>query len=178
VATLIALLRGINVGGHGKVAMEDLRRSFSSLGHRDVRTYIQSGNVLFRPPAGGRAPSAEVLGRRLSEELGTQVTVVLRTAAELALVVEANPFAEKEDPRLVYVTFLARAATPERAAELTVPPGTTDELALVGREVYLHCPGGYARTKLNNTFIERRLGVEATTRGWNTVTTLLDLASG
>lgn len=171
----VALLRGINVGGRTRVAMDDLRRLFADLGHGDVTTYIQSGNVLFDadgPADGAAAPVAAAIEEGIAAELGLSVTVVLRSATELDAVVDANPFAGRvPDPSKLHVTFLAA----EPAGTVEAPPGVADELALVGREVYLHCPGGYGRTKLDNGFFERRLGVPATTRTWTTVRKLRDL---
>lgn len=176
--TYVALLRGINVGGRTKVGMADLRRLFADVGHDDVQTYLQSGNVVFRS-SHQAAQVAETIERRIAEDLGVTTTILLRTAANLAKVVTANPFLDQEsDPTKLHVTFLAEAPDSERAAGLDPASGAPDALVLTGREVYLHCPNGYGRTKLNNAFLERRLGVAATTRNWKTVTALRDLAGG
>lgn len=170
-ARYVALLRGINVGGRTTVAMEDLRRLFGDLGYTGVRTYIQSGNVLFEAagPASRIAPAVE---ERIASELGLAVTVLLRSAAELEQVAAANPFVGRvPDESKLHVTFLAD----EPVGAVEPPPGVADELVVVGREVYLHCPGGYGRTKLDNAFVERRSGVPATTRTWTTVGKLCDL---
>ena len=135
--------------------------------------------MVFRSPVEGPARVAGEIERRIARDLGVTVTVLVRTADDLAQVVATNPFVRREtDPVTLHVTFLAEAPEPERVTRLETPSGEPDELALVGREVYLHCPNGYGRTKLNNAFIERRLGVAATTRNWRTVTTLCDLVSG
>lgn len=161
----VALLRGINVGGRTKVAMDDLRRLFTELGHGNVTTYIQSGNVLF--DAVGRAAGiAAGIEARIAAELGLSVTVILRSATDLERVAAANPFVgQVPDESKLHVTFLARRPT----ATVERPAGVADEMVVAGREVYLHCPGGYGRTKLDNAFFERRLGVPATTRTWRTV---------
>ena len=164
----VALLRGINVGGRAKVAMADLRAVFESLGFDDVRTYIQSGNVVF---GSSKTVDAAAVEKRIAAEMGVEPTVLLRTAKEMATVAEGNPFADTDG---LHVTFLA--AKPKGTVE--VPEGQPDELAVVGREVYLRCPNGYGRTKVNNTFLEKQLGVPATTRNWKTVTTLAELAAG
>lgn len=165
----VAMLRGINVGGRTRVAMADLRAAFEALGYEGVATYIQSGNVVFR----AKAVDVDVLRRRIGEDLGVDAAVLVRTAEELAAVVAGNPFAARGlDPATLHVTFLAEAR-----AELAVPPGEPDEAAVVGREVYLHCPAGYGRTKVNNAYIEKQLGVAATTRNWKTVRTLADMAA-
>jgi uncharacterized protein (DUF1697 family) len=177
--TYVALLRGINVGGNSKVGMADLWRVFVTLGHADVQSYLQSGNVIFSSAADASSRSTEEIERRVARDLGVTVTVLLRSANELAQIVAGNPFVGREtDPTKLHVTFLADAPGHEGAARLETAGAEPDELALVGREVFLHCPNGYGRTKLNNAFLERRLGVAATTRNWRTVTALRDLMSG
>jgi uncharacterized protein (DUF1697 family) len=177
--THVALLRGINVGGRRRVGMEELRALFVSLGHEDVTTYLQSGNVVFGSSSGGARELAARIEARIAETLDLEVTVMLRTAGELARVVEGNPFlAGPADPASLHVTFLAREPDPIAVQRLEPARFAPDELVVAGREVYLNCPGGYGRTKLGNAFFERRLGVAATTRNWRTVTTLAGLARG
>ncbi|MEU9665817.1 DUF1697 domain-containing protein [Streptomyces bobili] len=175
----VALLRGINVGGHAKIAMKDLRELFGELGFDEVQTYLQSGNVVFADPAGA-APGElrERIEKRLSDGLGVPASVLLRTGESLARTVAANPYLDREDdPTKLHVTFLAERPTAEQAAGLQTPAGETAEFTLVGDEIHLHVPGGYGRTKLNNTFIERRLGIAATTRNWKSVNALRAMAS-
>ncbi|HVB09541.1 MAG TPA: DUF1697 domain-containing protein [Bacillota bacterium] len=160
--TYVALLRGVNVGGR-VLRMEELRSVCASLGLAEARTYIQSGNVVFRGEAAD--------GTRLAKALA--VPVLLRTTEEMAAVVAANPFpGQGADPKRLHVTFLAAEPTREAPAADSGP----DEFILAGREVYLHCPGGYGETKLHNAFFERRLGVTATTRNWATVQKLAEMA--
>ena len=167
----VALLRGVNVGGRGKVSMEGLRRAVSGTGVHRVRTYIQSGNVLFDGPDGPADQVAARLARQFESDLGLVTTVVLRTAEQLRAVVAANPFADV-DLATVHVTFLDQAPDPERTAALEPPSVGGDRWSAGNREIYLHCPDGYGRTKLTNGFFERRLKVPATTRNWRTVVTL------
>ena len=177
--TYVALLRGINVGGRSRVVMADLRKLFEDLGHADVRTYVQSGNVIFRAADEQPAMLERAIEARIEDVMGASTTVLLRTAAEVARVASNNPYLGREDDvSKLHVTFLAAEPAPERAARLVPPPGQPEELALVGREVYLLYPNGYGRSKLTNAYIERRLGVAATNRNWNTVTKLRDLACG
>ncbi|GAA2729106.1 DUF1697 domain-containing protein [Actinocorallia aurantiaca] len=174
----IALLRGINVGRSARIGMAALRESFADLGHTEVKTYLQSGNVLFdssRPPEG----LAEELETRVAADFGVPARILLRTGNDLERVFTANPFLDREsDPAKLHVTFLRDVPAPERVDGLVKPPGETAEFSLEGRELHLHYPDGYGRTKLDNAFIERRLGVVATTRNWRTVTALRGLASG
>lgn len=174
--TYIALLRGINVGGRTKIAMADLRALFAELGHEDVKTYIQSGNVVFKTSQ-GRAAVAKELESRIAKDLGVTCSVLLRTKAGLARVLKGNPFLGPEtDESKLHVTFLAEKPAAEKVTALDPRYGAPDELAVVGSEGYVHAPGGYGRTKLNNTYIEKRLGVAATTRNWRTVNTLHEMA--
>ncbi len=178
VTRYVALLRGVNVGGRTKVVMDDVRHIFAELGHTDIETYLQSGNVIFRCSEANLSRGAADIEERIVRELGVTTTVLLRTADELAAIVAANPLLDREsDFTKLHVAFLADEPKPERSARLATPAGLPDELAIVGREVYLHCPNGYGKTKLHNAFIERRLGVAATTRNWKTVTNLHRLAS-
>jgi len=172
-----ALLRGVNLGSHNKVSMADLRELFEALGHEDVATYVQSGNVVFkaRDDAAGVTSAIE---RRIACDLGLDVAVILRNKTQLARIAAANPFARKEpEPTRLQVTFLAD--TPARAAvrELHAGDFAPDALHVKGKEVYLHTPQGYGRTKLNGAFFEKRLGVVATTRNWRTVTKLAELTA-
>ena len=175
----VALLRGINVGGHAKISMKDLRELFGEMGFEGVKTYLQSGNVVFSDPVGA-APGElrKRIEKRLAEGLGVPAGVLLRTGESLAETIAANPYLDREDdPTKLHVTFLVEKPTPEQAAALQTPAGETAQFTLAGDEIHLHVPGGYGRTKLNNAFIERRLGIAATTRNWKSVKALHELAS-
>ena len=176
--TYVALLRGINLGARNKVSMADLRDLFDALGAEDVRTYVQSGNVVFKSRVGNPAELIKVVERRIRSDLGLSVTVLLRTKAELAKVLGGNPFVESgRDPTKLHVTFLADRPDRARVRDLEEREFGPDEHRVVGREVYLYCPNGYGRTKLNNAYLEKQLGAAATTRNWKTVTNLVELAS-
>jgi uncharacterized protein (DUF1697 family) len=167
----VALLRGVNVGGR-TVPMAGLREAFEQLGHTNVRTYIQSGNVVF--DAKGSTPEVRsALERAIDETFGLAVTVLLRTPAELAKVVAQNPYGPD-----AYVTFLEVVPDRHRVAALDPVAFAPDEFRVIGREVFLRCPNGYGRTKINNTFFEKKLAIRATTRNWRTVETLLEWATG
>jgi uncharacterized protein (DUF1697 family) len=177
--TYVALLRGVNLGARNKVSMADLRRLFESLGAEDVQTYVQSGNVVFNSPVRGVAKLTGAIEQRISRELGLEINVMLRTREQLAKIVAGNPFAagQTEGTKL-HVTFLTDA--PERARVRTLQSVTfePDEFHVHGREVYLHTPNGYGKSKLSNAYFEKQLDVAATTRNWNTVTKLAELAGG
>lgn len=169
-ARYAALLRGVNVAGN-KLAMSDLVRLVEGLGGRDVRTYLQSGNVVYAGPK----KLATGLEQGLLDELGVRAAVLVRSGAELAAVVAAKPYAA--DGTSVSVTFLAER--PGATALSGIDPAAfgADEYAVIGREIFLHTPDGYGRTKLNNAFWERRLSTVATTRNWNTVLALAEMTA-
>jgi uncharacterized protein (DUF1697 family) len=174
--TYTALLRGVNVAGN-KLAMTDLRALLSDLGGRDVRTYLQSGNAVF-----GSATEPARLARTIEEglaALGVSTRVLLRTGEQLAAVLAGNPYLQQQsDPVKLHVTFLADEPAADRVPRLRVPAGETATFVLAGTEVYLHCPDGYGRTKLTNSFVESKLGTVATTRNWRTVSALAELTGG
>lgn len=175
--TYIAMLRGINVSGQNKIAMGDLRSLVASLGYRDVRTYIQSGNVILTSPATDPPAVAGAIEHRITDELGLTVSVLLRTRDELSDIIANNPFLPQgAAPTHLHVTFLADVPDQDLLDHLEVPNASPDGYRILGREIYLHCPQGYGRTKLTNAFWERRLRMPATTRNWNTATRLLTLA--
>ena len=173
----VALLRSVNIAGHGRIAMSELRASFEALGHRDVTTYIQTGNVLFSAGSRREHALASAIEERLAEDLGDAPAVILRSVGELARVGESSPFARAgAHPSRHHVTFLAAAPSREVLSALELPPSGRDELVVDGREVYVSTPDGYAGSKFSGSFLERRLGVLSTTRNWNTVTKLCELA--
>jgi uncharacterized protein (DUF1697 family) len=176
--TLVALLRGINVGGHHVVRMERLAACCSGLGLGNVGTYLQSGNVVFDAEPCDLAGLERRLSAAFQESFGFPVPTLLRAAEELAAVVAACPFAQPrhEDPRLVLVTFLDSAPEPAAASRLLAGSYAPDQAWVRGREVYLHCPNGYARTRLSSTYLEKVLQRTATTRNWSTVTRLAAMA--
>jgi uncharacterized protein (DUF1697 family) len=174
--THIALLRAVNVGSN-MLKMEHLREMLGELGFADVKTYLQSGNVLFRAK-GTPARLAAMIEKRVSEATRLPVSAILRTPDELQRIIAANPFAKEAvvAPRTVHVTFLTGVAPKVAATAIGRLQSGADRWHVAGREVYLCCPDGYGRTKLNNTALERALGLPATTRNWKTVTALHALA--
>jgi uncharacterized protein (DUF1697 family) len=174
----VALLRSVNIGGYGRMAMNDLRGTFGSLGYDDVVTYIQSGNVLFSTSSRSEDAIVEAIENRIAHDFGDSPAVLLRTVTDLRRIGSKSPFAKKgADPARHHVTFLDEAPSKAALQALQLPPSGKDELVVDGREVYVNTPNGYAGTKYTGTFIERRLGVVSTTRNWNTVTKLCELAS-
>ena len=174
----VALLRGINVGGKNKLSMDDLAGVFVEEGCRDVRTYIQSGNVVLRAAPTLAARLASRVSERVRKRLGLRVPVVLRTARELQLVARGNPYlGAGADPDLLHVMFLADAPGKAAVAGLDAKRSPPDEFTVVGREIYLRLPHGAARTKLTNAYFDGQLATVSTMRNWRTVLKLVELSS-
>lgn len=171
----VALLRGVNVG-QNMLRMERLRELCGEMGLRNVRTYLQSGNVLF--DAGETATQwAKALEETLAGVTRLPVSVIVRSSAEIERVLAMNPFVVREviDAAKLHVTFLQRPPEKNAAEKLKGIRAGADELRWNGAEIYLHCPGGYGETKLSNGAIEKLLGMRATTRNWRTVAKLGEL---
>jgi uncharacterized protein (DUF1697 family) len=166
--TYIALLRGVNVGGRAILKMDALRATCTSLGLIDAKTYLQSGNVVFRSSL-----AAAALTKQLEDEL--QVKVLLRTPKELEALIDANPFEGAEGNRL-NVVFLGGPLSPEAKRILENARAGGERIHHARREIYIHFPNGMGRSKLGEMLTEKKLGVVPTTRNWNTVTALLRLA--
>ena len=174
----VTLLRGINVGGRNRIHMAALKELHEELGFTDVTTYIQSGNVVFRGPDADPWGVARRVEKAIADTMGQKVHVIVRPAEEMQRIAASNPFLVRRgiDPAKLHVTFLASAPAPEKLRSLRAPEGRGDEFNAVGREIYLHCPGGYGRSALTNDRLERALRVQATTRNWNTVCVLAAMA--
>jgi uncharacterized protein (DUF1697 family) len=174
--TYVALVRGINVGGRNTVPMAELRSALSGIGLEDVATYIQSGNVVFRSSRDAEH-LALAIERGILETFELDVRVVLRTRAELVEIADRNPFvADGADLAKLHVVFLDREPDAGAVSELDPGRSPPDEFELRSREIYLHLPNGMGRTKLAGDYFERKLGVAATARNWNTVLRLVELA--
>ncbi len=174
----VALLRGINVGGKNKLPMKDLAAMFRDAGCQDVRTYIQSGNVLFSAEPSLARDVPALISASILSSFGYRVPVVTRTAGDLREVVRVNPFAQSGfKPNWLLVLFLADL--PNRALVESLDPNRSpgDEFVVVGREVFVNYPNGVARSKLTNNYFDSRLSTISTARNWRTVNKLLELAA-
>jgi uncharacterized protein (DUF1697 family) len=151
----------------------------TSLGFDNVRTYLQSGNVLFESLDQDPGRLSSKISENISAKFGFSVNVILRTSDELRRIILANPF-EKEglDADKYHVTFLSDIPSEEFPGSKVKGEAGPDRYVTIGREIYLFCPDGYGRTKFSNTFFEKKLGVFATTRNWKTVNALAEMAEG
>lgn len=174
----VVLLRGINLASRNRVSMARLREALEKRGLQDVVTHGQSGNVLL---SSARKPAAvaTAVEECLADDLGVESRVVVRTVAEVAKAVEADPLADvADDPSRHFVVFLSRAPAKARTRELLELDVAPDQLAFGRREAYLWCPNGLRASKLGRLDLDERLGVTATSRNARTVARLLELASG
>ena len=176
--TYISILRGINVGGQKKIRMEDLKALYEWLGFRDVTNYIQSGNVIFTTSLNIKIPAlSEKIERAIEKKYHFLVPVIIRTADEMYQILSSNPFLNEKgiNREKLHVTFLEEL--PQSTNVIVIKEGdfSPDMFRIIGKEVYLYCPGGYGNTKLSNTFFEKKLHMKATTRNWKTVGKLAEL---
>jgi uncharacterized protein (DUF1697 family) len=172
----IALLRGINIGSRQRVSMPELRALLEGLGYGDVRTLVQSGNVVFTSRA-APATLERKLEKEIAKNLGVDPKVVVRTRDELAAVIEANPFPDTANaPKNLHVTFLAGEPDADAVGKLEAADFGDDRLAFRGREIYIAYQDGMGRSELAKQLGRAKLGVTATDRNWNTVTKLLEMA--
>jgi len=173
-APYVAMLRAVNLGAHNRVSMPALREVFVDLGASDVTTHAQSGNVVFTTDARDAATLRRDIEAAIARVLGLDLTVIVRSLRQLRAVVDRNPFPDERDGKRLHVVFLTE--TPDRnrvrAVDEMRASFEPDAFHVAGREVYLHTPQGYGRSKLSNAWFEARLGVAATSRNWNTVTAL------
>jgi uncharacterized protein (DUF1697 family) len=174
----IALLRGINVGGKNKLPMKTLVTFFESEGCEAVATYIQSGNVVFR----AKPALAQTLSQRIpaciKKNLGFDIPVLIRSATEIIKLPKLNPFLKAgADLDTLHVMFLSDAPSAAALAGLDLKRSPGDSFKPLGRELYLHCPNGFARTKLTNAYFDSKLKMISSVRNWKTVLHLIEMTS-
>ena len=175
----ICILRGINVSGKNIIKMDALKQMFETLGAQKVNTYVQSGNVIFQYPDKNMENLETLIANRITTDFGYDVPVLVLSIDKLNRIIENNPFAEdpSKDIAFLHVTFLA--SVPKEFDNETVFSKRMgdEEMKITDEAVYLYCPHGYGRTKLNNNFLENKLKVQATTRNWKTTLKLLEMAA-
>ncbi len=174
----VVLLRGINIGPRNRIAMGELREALGEAGFKDVQTYLQSGNLVLESRA-----KPETVGRKvekvIEERFGLEITVVVRSRAELARIVKRNPLGKvATDPKRYQVTFLSAKLKAKVVHELEEAAAPEEEVVVAGREVYAWHPKTIARSKLWTKLAGKGLGVHATSRNWATVEALLELVTG
>ena len=173
----LSILRGINVSGKNKIKMEALKAMYKSLGFNNITTYIQSGNVVFESK-----PSinlAQEIEKKIADTFQFNVPVIIRTKEEINKVNAQNPFLNQVNIEAdkLHVTYLSQLPSKESISTISTFNFSPDEFIIVGKEVYVYCPNGYGKTKLNNTFFEKKLKVQATTRNWKSTSKLGEIVS-
>ncbi len=171
----IAILRGINVGGKRKILMADLKSLCEKLQWDNVKTYIQSGNVIFNSDKFNVALEDE-LENSIAEKFGFDVPVIVRNAKEFQDLIEKNPFIKDSDITQLHVTFLKEKPTEENINNTKTYNYEPDKFQINEKEVFVYCMGKYHQSKLTNNFFEKKLKIGATTRNWKTVLKLQELS--
>jgi uncharacterized protein (DUF1697 family) len=172
----LALLRGINVGGKNKIPMKELVKIFVECGCDQVRTYIQSGNVIFQAAAERLPQIPGEVTAQIANRFGYQIPVILRTREQLERIIRNNPFlASGIGPEALHIMFLADKPTAIQVAALDPNRSPPDAFNVRGRDIYLHFPLGSADSKLTNAYFDSKLGTASTARNWRTVITLFEL---
>lgn len=173
VTAYVAFLRGVNVGGKRKLPMADLVEFFDGAGCRNVRSYIQSGNVVFEGTARIASRVGQAVRQAIEERFAFDVPIVVRSAEELDAVVRKNPFVERGEPEdSLHVVFLADTPGPEGVRGLDPKRSPPDAFVVRGRDIYLCLPNGVAKSKLTNAYFDSKLKTISTGRNWRTVTKL------
>ncbi len=175
---LISMLRGVNVGPHHRIKMDALRALYENLKLENPRTYVQSGNVIFRTKEKSAAKLGKQIQDAIEKKFGFRPEVILRTTDELRKAIAASPFAKRTElePGKILVTFLAGEPGPDAHANLAKLKEHPEELHLMGREMYIYFPNGAGKSKLPWSQVERLLKVTGTARNWNSVTNMLAIA--
>ncbi|MFZ1158488.1 MAG: DUF1697 domain-containing protein [Candidatus Sulfotelmatobacter sp.] len=178
--TYVAMLRGINLGPHKRVKMEALRKSFESAGLRNVQTYIQSGNVVFKAGKTSSATLRKKIEEQITGDLGFSSLTILRSQEELGKVIKANPFLKQAGANHegLHVIFLPKPPETDVLKQLQSLTKAPDESCCLGQEIYLHLPNGFSRSSMMNNPIERKFLVQATTRNWRTVNNIYQMCLG
>jgi uncharacterized protein (DUF1697 family) len=175
--TYISLLRGINVSGQKKIKMTELAILYENIGFQSVQTYIQSGNVVFTSDKTLKI-IRNIIQQSITEKFGFEVPVLVLSSQELDTIVKGNPYLspEERDIKPYHVTLLSDLPDEKKISSVKEYQDSPNEFSISGKIIYLKCPQGYGRIKINNTFFEKKLGVGATTRNWKTILTLAEMA--
>ncbi len=177
--TYISILRGINVSGQKIIKMDALKNMYEKLNFENVQTYVQSGNVIFSVKEKDTKALEKVISLQIEKEFGFNVPVIVLNTKTLVKIIENNPFAKNDlkETEFLHVTFLADIPPEFDKEKILEKKQLHEEIAFLPNAVYLYCPNGYGKTKLNNNFLENKLKVQATTRNWKTTNELLKLAT-
>lgn len=176
----ISLLRGINVSGRNMIKMAELTKLFESLGYKNVQTYVQSGNIVFKSEDNDTIAISDKVEKAIKSRYGYDVSVLSFIAEELKDIIKNNPLLKHDNinEEYLHVTLLKDIPDKDKLVKFTINKDDNEIYIINGKVIYLYCPNGYARTKLSNNTFEKKLGVIATTRNWKTVNKLLEMTAG
>ncbi len=177
--SFISILRGINVSGQKKILMADLKVLYEDLKFKDVKTYIQSGNVIFKSAEkSSNAGLAKRIEEAIFKKYSFDVPVIIRSEDEMKQIISENPFLKGKniDEKKLHITFLSEIPSEENAMSIQSMDFFPDRFIIRNKEIYLLIPGSYGETKISNAFFEKKLKIKATTRNWNTVNKLTEMA--
>ncbi|OGS72680.1 MAG: hypothetical protein A3F91_07135 [Flavobacteria bacterium RIFCSPLOWO2_12_FULL_35_11] len=177
--TFIAFIRGINVSGCNKIKMTELQQLFIELDFKNVTTYIQSGNVVFRTNLEELDKIEQQIINGIKQTFGYLVQVIVLTKKSLETIYVSNPFLQ--DPNIditkLHVTLLSNKPNENDIIPLNTLSKNEDTFIIIDKTIYLYCPNGYGKTPLNNNLFERKLKISATTRNWNTISKLVEISN-
>ena len=176
--TYISLLRGINVSGHNKLKMDALKKMYEKFGFKKVKTYLQSGNIIFQNTDCNHNKLDQLISMQIKKDFELQVPVTVLTVDQMERIIKNNPFLKDltKDISFLHVTFLASQPEDYDNESITSRIAKGEDIVITDSAVYLYCPDGYGKTKLTNSFIESRLKVSATTRNWKSANEILRIA--
>lgn len=176
--TYISVLRGINVSGQKLIKMDALKKMYENLNLEKIQTYVQSGNVIFLSKQKDHKNLEKLISSQIKTDFGFDVPVIVFNVETLEDIIENNPFTKEKwkDISFLHVTFLADSPLNIDKKSITEKKQENEEIEFTSKAIYLYCPNGYGKTKLNNNFLETKLKVTATTRNWKTTNALLKLA--
>lgn len=172
------MLRGINVSGQKIIKMAALKMMYEKLKFKDIQTYIQSGNVVFRDEGSSPKELEVKISNQIKKQFGFEIPVIVMETEELKRIIENNPFAkdESKDKSFLSITFLSDQAEHINPEIIQQKQSPGEEFSVNDKAVYLYCPNGFARSKLTTDFLENKLKVKATSRNWKTSNKLLSIA--
>jgi len=176
--TYISLLRGINVSGQKLLKMDALRKLYENLGFSNIKTYVQSGNVIFTSKKADLTELAQTITQQIEKDFGFEVPVIVLTIDDLKHIIDNNPFLAQNDKDTSYfhVTFLSSKPQKKDFKAIEEKKLNGEEISFTDNAIYLYSPNAYGKTKLTNSFLEKKLEVSATTRNWKTTNALLKIA--
>lgn len=176
--TYISLLRGINIGGHKKIKMDSLRDGFSSLGYTNIKTYIQSGNILFCSKEEDKTKLEREISSMIMDKYGFDVPVLVLISDDLNEVITNNPFANSINHKkeFIHITFISNEVKEINYKEIESKKESEDEYKIINKAIYLYLQKGYGNTKIHNNFFEKLLKTQATTRNWKTCLELFEMS--